>query len=193
MSEKPRILQAKPPAKDPDRRQHQAQVKQAIVKGQTFALTYLLARVKDRHPYDNYQVPEGLSQFEFTVKGVLRLEMMGHPAYRGWRRLFGSNTKARDISSWRSRVYVKAFASLEEVRAYVEADPLLGWSGSGFPWPEDSPQDDWYVLFQVHDLLIGDGKERWADMFATFLEQHSALLQLVASCDVLPPIIGGGR
>jgi len=190
MNAKPRTLPPKPPADDPDRRAHQAQVRGAIVEGQDFALTYLLARVKDRAPYDNYTVPGGLAQFEFSLKGVLRLEMIEHPVYKGWRRLFGSNTKAREMSTWRSRVYVKAFAGLAGARAYVEADPLLAWSEAPFHWPEDLPQDDWYVLFQVQDVLPENGRYRWANAFGIFLRDHSALLELVASHDVLAPVIG---
>lgn len=193
VSTKSKELPSKPPDLDPDRRAHQAQVKQAIVKGQIFALTYLLARVKDHRPYDNYHLPDTLEEFEFSVKGVLRLEMIGHKVYKGWRRLFGSNTKARELSTWRSRVYIKAFARLADVRTYVEADPLLAWSGSGFPWPDNLPQNDWYVLFQVQDVLIENGKYRWANAFGIFLKEHSALLELVVSHDVLPPAVGGGQ
>ncbi|RMH01707.1 MAG: hypothetical protein D6706_01480 [Chloroflexi bacterium] len=186
MSTKPKILQTKP-GEDPDRRKHQAQVKEAIVEGQDFGLTYLLARVKDHRPYGNYRVPNSISEFEFTVKGVVRLEMMGHKVYRGWRRLFGSNTKARDISNWRSRVLIKAFASLSEARAYIKADPLFTWSNGKFPWPDNLPENDWYVLFQVQDVLIGQGKYRWANSLAVFLQKYSALLELVVSYDILPP------
>jgi hypothetical protein len=193
MSAKPRILPTKPPAEDPDRRAHQAQVKQAIVEGQAFALTYLLARLKNRQPYDNYRVPDSLAEFEFTLKGVLRLEMIDQRVYKGWRRLFGSNTKARELSTWRSRVYVKAFASLSQARDYIEADPLLAWSDTPFPWPDNLPRETWYVLFQVQDVLIEGGQYRWANAFGIFLKEHSALLELVASHDVLPPAIGGER
>jgi hypothetical protein len=193
MNEKPKLLRTKPPVDDPDRRAHQAQVKQAIVEGQDFALTYLLARIKGREPYDNYRVPDSLGEFEFTLKGVLRLEMLDHPVFRGWRRLFGSNTRARELSTWRSRVYVKAFESLAEARAYVADDPLLAsWSETSFPWPDGAPQDGRYVLFQVQDVLVEDGKFRWTDAFGEFLKNHSALLELVASHDVLPPVTGGG-
>lgn len=190
MNAKPKILKTKP-GDDPQRRAHQAQIKEALLTGQAWGLTYLLARVRDREPYDNYRVPDELAVFEFTLKGVLRLEMMEHPVYKGWRRLFGSNTKAQELSTWRSRVYIKAFAHLGQVRAYVEADPLLAWSEAPFPWPEALPEDDWYVLFQVQDVLIENGKYRWANAFGIFLKEHSALLELVASHDVLPPIIGG--
>lgn len=191
MNAKPKILPTKP-GRDPERRTHQAQVKEALLTGQAWGLTYLLARVRNREPYDNYRVPNDLAVFEFTLKGVLRLEMMAHPVYKGWRRLFGSNTKAQELSTWRSRVAVKAFGAWTDARAFVEADPLLGWSDAPFPWPNNLPEHDWYVLFQVQDVLIEDGKHRWANAFGLFLKEHSALLELVASHDVLPPIIGGG-
>ncbi len=185
-------LSPKPPRDDADRRKHQAQVKQAIIQGQSFGLTYLLARVKDFQPYDNYHVPEDLAKFEFTVKGVLRLEMMEHNVYRGWRRLFGSNTKAREFSTWRSRIMIKAFANLADTRTYIEADPLFAWSEKSFPWPQNLAAGDWYVLFQVQDVLIEGGKYQWANAFGVFLQSHSALLELVASCDVVDPVLGGG-
>jgi hypothetical protein len=191
MTPQPYILPSKPPADDPDRRAHQAQVKQAIVEGQNFALTYLLGRVQDRRPYDNYRVPDDLAVFEFTVKGVLRLELLhskDKALFAGWRRLFGSNTKAQELSTWRSRIYIKAFDSLAGVRAYVEADPLLTWSGRGFPWRDELPAEAWYVLFQVQDVLIKGDKERWADLFGAFLMTQSRVLKLVPPLfDALPP------
>jgi hypothetical protein len=195
MNAQPKILPSKPPEQDPSRRADQAQVKQAIVEGQTFALTYLLARLKARQPYDNYRVPDSLAEFEFTVKGVLRLELLrseNQAAFAGWRRLFGSNTKAQELSTWRSRVAVKAFADLAQVRAYVEADPLLTWTGKGFPWTGTLPENTWYVLFQVQDVRIKNGRERWSDLFGAFLLEFSEVLQLVPPVfDVLPPAKGG--
>lgn len=184
-------LSTKPPQDDPDRRKHQAQVKRAIIQGQTFGLTYLLARVKNFEPYENYRVPKTLAEFEFTLKGVLRLEMMEHNVYRGWRRLFGSNTKAQDISSWRSRIMIKAFDNLVDTRAYLDADPLFNWSQHNFPWTPNLIADDWYVLFQIQDVLIAEEKDRWANAFGRFLQSHSALLELVISYDILEPVIGG--
>lgn len=191
-------LPSKPPQDDPDRRAHQAQVKQAIVEGQNFALTYLLARVRSREPYDNYRVPGDLAVFEFTLKGVLRLELLhcqDKAVFAGWRRLFGSNTKAQELSTWRSRIYIKAFDGLERVRAYVEADPLLSWSGQGFPWADKVPEKGRYVLFQVQDVLIKEGKERWSDLFGAFLLAQSQVLRLIPPVfDALSPAVkGGGR
>ena len=191
MSTKRRILPTKP-GQDPERRKHQAQVKEALLTGQAWGLTYLLARVRSRHPYDNYRVPDDLAVFEFTLKGVVRLEMLKSPTYKGWRRMFGSNTKAQELGTWRSRVAIKAFGSLADARAYVEADPLLAWNPQPFPWPQDAPPDGWYVLFQVQDVWVAGGKARWSEMLAKFLLEESALLQLVALYDALPPVKGGG-
>lgn len=187
MSVEPRLLPTEP-GRDPERRAHQAQVKEALLRGQAWGLTYLLARVKEREPYDNYRVPDDLAVFEFTVKGVLRLEMMDKKGYKGWRRLFGSNTKAHELSTWRSRVMINAFSNLADVRAYIQADPLLTWGERTFSLPAGLPPNDWYVLFQVQDVWLDGGKCRWSKMLAKFLLKESALLQLVILHDVLPPV-----
>jgi hypothetical protein len=179
------------PGRDPDRRNHQAQVKQAILEGQSWSLIYLLARVQDRQPYDNYTVPDSLEVFEFTLKGVLRLEMMSDEGYRGWRRMFGSNTKARTLSTWRSRVLIKAFGDLSEAQAYLAADPLLTWGEEAVSWPPDLPPDDWYVVFQVQDVWLPGNEYTWADLFEAFLRNDSALLKFVARQDILPLVKGG--
>jgi hypothetical protein len=190
-------LLSKPPADDPARRAHQAQVRQAIVERQTFAMVYLLTRLKNRQPYENYRVPDNLAQFEFTVKGVVRLELLRNETettFAGWRRLFGSNTKAQELSTWRSRASVRAFAGFPEVRAYVKSDPLLTWSERSFPWRDDLPQKDWYVLWQVQDVWIKGGQERWSDLLGAFLLDRSKLLQLIPPIfDVLPPANAGRR
>lgn len=186
MNEKP-ILRTKP-GRDPDRRAHQAQVKNAIVEGQAWGLTYLLARVKDHAPYSNYTVPDDLETFEFTVKGVVRLEMMSDEGYRGWRRMFGSNTKAREISTWRSRASIKAFANLDEARAYIEADPLASWGQETAALPDHLPPDDWYVLFQVQDVWLPGGKYRWSDLLEAYLRNDSRLLAFAERYDVLPSV-----
>jgi hypothetical protein len=190
MNEKPK-LQTKP-GRDPERRDHQAQVKNAILEGQAWGLTYLLARVKDRAPYSNYTVPDDLDDFEFTVKGVMRLEMMDHKVLKGWRRMFGSNTKARELSTWRSRASIKAFANLDEARAYIEADPLASWEEGMLALPDDLPSDDWHVLFQVQDVWLSQDKYRWSDLLAKFLLDDSRLLKLVGIYEALPPITAKG-
>jgi hypothetical protein len=180
------------PGRDPDRRDHQAQVKNAILEGPAWGLVYLLARVKDWQPYENYVVPESLEVFEFTLKGVLRLEMMNDPGYRGWRRMFGSNTKARTMSTWRSRVAVKAFENLAGARRYVAGDPLFSWGETPFSLPANLPPDDWYVVFQVQDVWLPGSQYTWADLFEVFLKQDSALFEGVARWNVLAPLKGGG-
>lgn len=179
------------PGRDPERRAHQAQVKYAILGGQTWGLTYLLARVKTHAPYSNYTVPDDLDVFEFTVKGVVRLEMMAHEQYKGWRRMFGSNTRAHELSTWRSRASIQAFASLDEAQAFLEADPLMGWKG-GSPTlptlPDDLPRSDWYVLFQVRDVWLPQSTIRWSQLLSGFLLNDSRLLELVSLYEALPPV-----
>jgi hypothetical protein len=181
------------PGRDPERRAHQAQVKYAILENQAWGLTYLLTRVKDRAPYRNYRVPSDLDVFEFTVKGVIRLEMMAKGKYKGWRRMFGSNTKARELSTWRSRALIKAFASLDEARAYLEADPLVSWEGSTVALSEGLPADDWYVLFQVQDVWLPDSTVRWSQLLGGFLLNDSRLLELVGLYEVLPSVQAKGE
>lgn len=190
MSNKPELKTD--PGRDPERRDHQAQVKKAIVEGQAWGLTYLLARVKDRAPYSNYSVPDDLEKFEFTVKGVLRLEMLDHKVLKGWRRMFGSNTKAREISTWRSRALIKVFGNLVDARSYIQGDPLVSWKKSMVVLPENLPPDSWYVLFQVQDVWLVKGKYRWSDLLAQFLLDDSRLLKLVGTYESLPPIMAGG-
>jgi hypothetical protein len=181
------------PGRDPERRAHQAQVKEALLEGQAWGLTYLVARVRDPEPYDNYRVPDDLAVFEFTVKGVLRLEMMDKPGYKGWRRMFGSNTKARELSTWRSRVSIKAFDSLADVQAYVDADLLQTWDGRQFTLPADLPTRERYVVFQVQDVWVEGGRMRWSEVLAKFLLDESEVLQLVAVHDGVPPVKRGQR
>jgi hypothetical protein len=175
MNERPR-LETKP-GRDPERRAHQAQVKYAILEGQAWGLTYLLARVKDRAPYDNYSVPGELETFEFTVKGIVRLEMMAQKGYKGWRRMFGSNTRARELSTWRSRAFIKAFANLDGALTYIEADPLMEWGEETFTPFDDLPSEDWYVLFQVQDVWLPGRESRWSDLLEVYLRNDSRLLE----------------
>lgn len=184
-------LQTKP-GRDPDRRAHQAQVKQAILEGQAWGLSYLIARVKDWQPYENYRVPEDLAVFEFTVKGVIRLEMMGMPRYRGWRRMFGSNTKAQTMSTWRSRVALKAFDRLSEALAYVQGDPLRSWGEVREGLDDGLPEQDRYVVFQVQDVWLQRGRSSWAGLLSGYLKRDSALFERVGYCHVLPRVKGGG-
>jgi hypothetical protein len=182
------------PGQDPDRRQHQAQVKNAIVDGNTFALVNLLARLRTRRPYENYTLPKSFDEFAFSAKGLVRLEMAGLDAYRGWRRLFGANTKAKDISTWRSRVLLRAFPDLKAAQAYVLADPLLGWPGAGQAQLPERLEGDlpWLVLFQVHDVLLQQAGCSLADLLERYLAKDSKAFALVARWQLVPPA-GGGR
>jgi hypothetical protein len=182
------------PGRDPERRQHQAQVKNAIVEGNTLALVNLLARLRVRRPYKNYTAPEDFQEFAFSVKGLVRLEMMNIPAYKGWRRLFGANTKAKDISTWRSRVMVHAFPSLEAARAYIEADPLLNWPGAKSPELPERLEggEPWLVLFQVHDVWLKEAGRFFADLLRQYLVEDSRAFQLVSLWQLVAPA-GGGR
>ena len=192
MNKQAHILPTKP-GEDPDRRAHQAQVKRAILEGQAWGLTYLLAQVRDRAPYDNYALPNSLEVFEFTLKGLLRLEMMGKPQYAGWRRMFGSNTKAHEMSTWRSRVALKAFASSAAALDFIRADPLWTWQAQPPTIPAGRKDDDWHVVFQVQDVWIAKGRYRWSELLARFLLEESRALHLVGLFEPLPPAGGGSH
>lgn len=190
MNKQAQMLSAKP-GEDPNRRAHQAQVKQAILEGQTWGLVYLLAGVVDHEPYDNYTLPATLAEFEFTLKGLLRLEMMDKPKYAGWRRMFGSNTKAHEMSTWRSRVALKAFENSAAALDYIRADPLWTWNVAPSKVPQGKPGDGWHVVLQVQDVWIARGRYRWSDLLAAFLLDDSRALKLVGLFEPLPPAQGG--
>jgi hypothetical protein len=186
---KPEMLTVKP-GEDPERRQHQAQVKNAIVDGNTYALVNLLAQLGTRKPYENYSVPDQFGEFAFSIKGLVRLEMMRMEAYRGWRRLLGANTKAKDISTWRSRALVRAFPSLDEARAFILADPLLQWPGAEQPaLPKLLEGEPWLVLFQIHDVWLNEANRSFADLMEGYLHESRAL-RLVCRWRVLSPAGG---
>ena len=192
MNPQAHILPIKP-GEDPNRRAHQAQVKQAILAGQAWGLTYLLAQVIDHAPYDNYTLPEDLDVFEFTLKGLLRLEMLDKPKYAGWRRMFGSNTKAHEMSTWRSRVALKAFADSAGALDFIRADPLWTWQTEPTQIPAGKKGDGWHVVFQVQDVWIAKGRYRWSELLAAFLLQESRALRLVGLFEPLPPAEGGAH
>ena len=189
MNKQAHILPTKP-GEDPDRRAHQAQVKRAILEGQAWGLTYLLARVQDHAPYDNYALPDSLEVFEFTLKGLLRLEMMDKPQYAGWRRMFGSNTKAHEMSTWRSRVALRAFASSAAALDFIRADPLWTWQAQPPTIPAGRKDDGWHAVFQVQDVWIARGRYRWSELLAAFLLNDSRALKLVGLFEPLPPTGG---
>jgi hypothetical protein len=179
---------------EPDAWKSQQDAKAAIMAGQNFGLTYLAAQVRSFQPYDNYQAPDSLEEFEFTVKGVIRLEMMASATYQGDRRLLGSmftKRKSRERFAWRSRMLVQAFDSVEAINAFLEADPLNQWpaADSFTILPDDLDPDEttWLVLFQVHDVQMPNGR-RFADILANFLSSESKMLRLLKRNDILPPV-----
>lgn len=187
---KPKLI-AKP-GQDPQRREHQRQVREALLDGQAFGLTVLLARVKDKQPYSNYRVPDDLARFEFEIKGLIRLEMMGDPDYKGWRRLFGSNTKARMVANWRSRVLPKAFGTGAEAQGYLRSLPLLSWP-SALPCPLldlDLTASGPYLVLQVHEVWLSDGR-RASDFLADFLRHGSQALELKGEPYAYLEAVGG--
>lgn len=190
MNKQAYTLSAKP-GEDPNRLVHQAQVKKAILEGQAWGLVYLLARVVDHEPYDNYTLPDKLAEFEFTLKGVLRLEMMDKPKYAGWRRMFGSNTKAHEMSTWRSRVAIKAFNDSAAALTFIRSDPLWTWQIAPVDIPQGKAGDGWHVVFQVQDVWIARGRHRWSDLLGAFLLEDSRVLKLVGLFEPLPPAQGG--
>lgn len=186
------VLRAKPPRDDAGRRTSQAQVKEAMVAGATFSTSCLLTQVRTGRPYANYTLPDSYEAFEFTLKGLLRLEMMGLEKYAGWRRLFGATTKAHDIARWRSRVLPKAFVNVQEAQKLLDGCPLAGWNGEvGCPLLKaELPDDDWLVLLQVHDVRLDNG-QLFSELLADFFGD-SQTLELLASYSCLPPV-GGER
>jgi len=188
-----KLLRAKPPRDDEGRRRSQAQVKEALVAGATFSTACLLTRVRSDRPYSNYSLPDSYEAFEFTLKGLLRLEMMALEKYAGWRRLFGATTKAHDIARWRSRVLPKAFPDVAAAERLLSECPLAAWNGAErCPLLEaELPEGDWLVLLQIHDVRLGDGR-LFSELLADFFNGDSEVLELVASHRCLPPAGGEG-
>jgi hypothetical protein len=186
------VLNPKPPPDDARRREHQRAVKQALIELPAFALTLLAASVRTApgDGYQNYALPQAPAELAFTLKGALRLEMMNAPAeaYKKYRRLFGSNTKAHDLKAWRSRVYVAAYA--DGATAARAAQRMLlpttqggdefGQAVSGAPGP--------LVLLQINDVYLDLPRSQlWSDLLAEFIRRESRLLTLVSRITVLPP------
>lgn len=188
---KPELL-VKLPDREPEAYKSQNDAKAAVMAGQNFGITYLLTRVRTFAPYSNYSVPDDLDAFEFTVKGVVRLEMLADSAFRSQRRLFGSvftRRKTGEKYTWRSRAAVKAFDGLPAVEAFLARDPLQAWPGNRrLSIPQESPAgEDWYLLWQVQDVELPGG-QRFADVLEAFFNGHSELLALVARADIVPPV-----
>lgn len=200
MMDKPR-LDPKPPRDDPGRRPSQAMAREALIGGTAFGVRCLLTIVHDDQPYSNYSLPETFSEFAFTLKGLLRLEMMNAGGdLAKIRRLFGATTRAaeRNIRRWRSRVFPLAFENSNDARAHLEACPLGRWCAPGqCPLLQaEFPDDGWLVLLQVDDVWL-DQKHtvtfgQALELF--FREEKSRALKLVEAGSCLEPLpLKGGR
>jgi hypothetical protein len=194
MNDKPR-LEPKPPRNDPDRRPSQAIAREALIGGTAFGVRCLLTAVRDTQPYSNYSLPETFPEFAFTLKGLLRLEMMnaGGDLAR-MRRLFGATTKAaeRNIRRWRSRVFPLAFEKGLDARAHLAACPLGRWCDDGrCPLLKaDFPTNGWLVLLQVDEVWL-DAKETatFGQALEFFFRQgESRALKLVVAGSCLEPL-----
>ena len=140
--------------------------------------------------YANYTLPTASHELAFTLKGALRLEMMrsSEEAYRKYRRLFGSNTKAKDLSAWRSRVNVAAYdtgpAAAAAARCMLLPDPPVDPAGflervTAIPGP--------VVLLQVNDVYLDVARTvLFSQLLAQFLLRESQLLRFDAMLRVLP-------
>jgi len=194
------------PEEPEDFKKYQLQAKEAIFKGQAWSLVYLLARVKDSQPYDNFCLPDKVEAFEFSLKGLIRLEMMHHKDYKGWRRLFGAvldpnkgpkragrPKSEKERFAWRSRVALKAFTSSAAALDFIRADPLWTWQAQPPTIPAGRKDDDWHVVFQVQDVWIAKGRYRWSELLARFLLEESRALHLVGLFEPLPPAGGGSH
>lgn len=202
MKEQSNLLLLRPEEPE-DFKKYQMWAKTAIFEGQTWSLVYLLARVKDCQPYDNLRLSDKVEEFEFSLKGLIRLEMMHHKDYKGWRRLFGAlldpnkgpkrgrQTKSKkERFAWRSRVALKAFGSSAAALDFIRADPLWTWQVQPPEIPAGGQGDGCHVVFQVQDVWIAGGRYRWSKLLVAFLEDSRAL-EFVSLFEPLSPT--GGR
>lgn len=199
MTDKPR-LNPKPPRDDPGRRPSQTLAREALIGGTAFGVGCLLAAVRDSRPYSNYSLPETFPEFAFTLKGLLRLEMMNvGGAFAKSRRLFGATTRAleKNIRRWRSRVFPLAFENGAAARAHLEACPLGRWCASGrCPLLRARfPDKGWLVLLQVDDVWLDQAHTvTFGQMLGLFLKEESRALRLVEAGSCLNPLpLKGGR
>ena len=194
MTNKPR-LDPKPPRNDPDRRPSQNLAREALIDGTAFGLRCLLTHVRDAQPYSNYALPDTFAEFAFTLKGLLRLEMMnaGGDLAR-MRRLFGATTKAaeQNIRRWRSRVFPLAFEKGRDARAHLEACPLGRWCDAGrCPLLKANfPPTGWLVLLQVDEVWLDPEQTvTFGQALEFFFGQgKSRALELVAAGSCLEPL-----
>jgi hypothetical protein len=183
------------PTKEPGARESQNMAKTAVLADTNFAISYLLARVIEDHPYEDYELPDSLAEFEFTLKGIMRYEMLQDDDMRPYRRLLGSSftrKKTREKLTWRSRISITAFDGIDTVRNFFNQDPLSSWpESSSLSIPADAVAEDWYILFQVQDVDLPNNN-RLADFLVDYLNQ-SELLTLVAHQDLLSLPTGGNK
>ena len=159
-------------AKQDQRIEYQVACVRAILEGTNLGTHCFLAKVKDEQPYDDLALPVNLGELEFTLKGALRCEMIDQDetSYARWRRLFGT-TKRRQFpkgvkggqdlpTSWRSRVYVRAFQDADSARQALDGCPLAQWEGLvTCPLTAKAAEADRsrMALLQIHDVQIEDG------------------------------------
>jgi hypothetical protein len=204
-------LKSKPETNHVERLQHQQVVKESIIALPAFGLTLIAARVRKPTEadavYGNYEFPQAPNSIAFTVKGALRLEMMNSNVelFRRYRRLFGSmlqdrknrkdsKSKEYDLQTWRSRVYVQAYATAGEAAEAAKAMFLVGISED--PEFEDNAQRfvtavsntvSTVILFQINDVFLSaDRRILFSDVLSRFLQEHSRLLTFVADLRILP-------
>jgi len=168
----------------------------AITKRANFGLRCFLTRFRHDNPC-GYRAPQDLGEFEFSVKGLLRLEMMNSPDedYLFWRRLFGTTTgekigrRAGEFigkpASWKSRVLFKAFRDGREAHKFLVESPLNRWPGGGLaPLAEvlTGQEEGPLLLLQLHDVGLDDGRT-FGDLLAQFLGR-SQVLQLMGELSI---------
>lgn len=195
-------LRTKPPRGD-YRVFSQLDAIRSITQGTNLGLRCFLARYRNENEYGE-RASSDLEDFEFTVKGLIRLEMMSldDDDYLHWRRLFGTTTGEKagrhapkfvgKPASWKSRVLLTALTDGAEAREYLTRSPLNSWPGDGLmPLAEALSGDEEgpLVLMQVHDVdLIGeDGDdigETFADLFSRYLDD-SELWEKIGECRCL--------
>lgn len=187
-------LNPKPPRDDAARREHQLAVKRAFVQLPAFGLTLLAAEVlpptDPKAGYANYGLPTALEALAFTLKGALRLEMMNckDERFQRFRRLFGSNTKAKDIQAWRSRVYVEAYANGAAAAGAVPS-MLPPGAAAGDLLERLEAVTNRVVLLQINDVYLDEGRTTLLSaLLHEFLAKgHSRLLAALGLVQVLPP------
>jgi hypothetical protein len=185
-----RKLKTRPPRRD-RRIDSQLAVIDAITKRTNFGLRCFLTQFRHDNPY-GYRAPQDLGEFEFSVKGVLRLEMMNSQDedYLFWRRLFGTTTgektgrRAGEFvgkpASWKSRVLFKAFKNGKEAREFLVGSSLNRWPGGGLALLAEvltGQESGPLLLLQLHDVKLDDHRT-FGDLLTQFLAQ-SEVLQLL--------------